>query len=162
MVIGSTVRPDERLLLSGDEAGTAPEDRKFRTDVQGLRAIAVMLVGVISRARPRLGRRLRGRRRLLCDLGVRDHRRRAPRAYVDRIHITVGAFQLGVTRVEFEITGGGQTSAVIGPAASAHGFWGLYWHTTDVPNGIHVVRSIAYDEAGDHSIGPGITVRVAN
>jgi len=30
--------------MSGDEAGTAPEDRKFRPDVQGLRAVAVLLV----------------------------------------------------------------------------------------------------------------------
>lgn len=37
-------QPDERLLLSGDEAGTPPEDRKFRPDVQGLRAVAVLLV----------------------------------------------------------------------------------------------------------------------
>lgn len=33
-----------RLLPSGDEAGTAPEDRAFRPDVQGMRAVAVMLV----------------------------------------------------------------------------------------------------------------------
>jgi peptidoglycan/LPS O-acetylase OafA/YrhL len=33
-----------RFLASGDEAGTAPEDRKFRPDVEGLRAVAVLLV----------------------------------------------------------------------------------------------------------------------
>ena len=33
-----------RLLHSGDEAGTSPEDRSFRPDVAGLRAIAVLLV----------------------------------------------------------------------------------------------------------------------
>ena len=33
-----------RLLPSGDEAGTAPEDRAFRPDVEGLRAVAVLLV----------------------------------------------------------------------------------------------------------------------
>src|SRR5580692_5466548 len=55
MVIGSTVRPDERLLLSGDEAGTAPEDRKFRPDVQGLRAVAVMLVVLFHAHVPGLG-----------------------------------------------------------------------------------------------------------
>lgn len=33
-----------RFLESGDEAGTAPEDRKFRPDVQGLRAVAVLVV----------------------------------------------------------------------------------------------------------------------
>jgi peptidoglycan/LPS O-acetylase OafA/YrhL len=34
----------ERFLPSGNEAGTAPEDRSFRPDVEGLRAIAVLLV----------------------------------------------------------------------------------------------------------------------
>lgn len=33
-----------RFLESGDEAGTAPGDRKFRPDVEGLRAVAVVLV----------------------------------------------------------------------------------------------------------------------
>jgi len=33
-----------RFLTSGDESGTAPEDRAFRPDVEGLRAIAVLLV----------------------------------------------------------------------------------------------------------------------
>jgi peptidoglycan/LPS O-acetylase OafA/YrhL len=34
----------ERLTPSGDEAGTAPGDRAFRPDVQGLRAVAILLV----------------------------------------------------------------------------------------------------------------------
>jgi len=33
-----------RLLATGDEAGTAPNDRPFRPDVEGLRALAVLLV----------------------------------------------------------------------------------------------------------------------
>ena len=37
------VGPD-RFLPSGDEAGTAPGDRRFRPDVEGLRAIAIALV----------------------------------------------------------------------------------------------------------------------
>ena len=35
---------DERFLATGDEAGTAPDDRRFRPDVEGLRAVAVLLV----------------------------------------------------------------------------------------------------------------------
>jgi peptidoglycan/LPS O-acetylase OafA/YrhL len=35
---------DRRLLPSGDEAGTPPDDRAFRPDVEGLRAVAVLLV----------------------------------------------------------------------------------------------------------------------
>jgi peptidoglycan/LPS O-acetylase OafA/YrhL len=34
----------DRLLTSGDESGTAPGDRKFRPDVEGLRAVAIGLV----------------------------------------------------------------------------------------------------------------------
>jgi peptidoglycan/LPS O-acetylase OafA/YrhL len=48
MVVGSyaadSILPDERMLASGDEAGTAPGDRPFRPDVEGLRAVAVLLV----------------------------------------------------------------------------------------------------------------------
>ncbi|HUY23090.1 MAG TPA: acyltransferase family protein [Acidimicrobiales bacterium] len=35
---------DGRFLASGDESGTAPGDRPFRPDVEGLRAVAVLLV----------------------------------------------------------------------------------------------------------------------
>ena len=34
----------DRLQVSGDEAGTPPEDRRFRPDVEGLRAVAIALV----------------------------------------------------------------------------------------------------------------------
>src|ERR1700722_17452053 len=44
MVMSEKVPPVERLQRTGDEAGTAPEDRRFRPDVQGLRAVAVVLV----------------------------------------------------------------------------------------------------------------------
>ncbi len=38
-------QPDsDDILDSGDESGTAPEDRAFRPDVEGLRAVAVLLV----------------------------------------------------------------------------------------------------------------------
>ena len=36
--------PDPRFLASGDDAGTPTGDRKFRPDVQGLRAVAIVLV----------------------------------------------------------------------------------------------------------------------
>jgi peptidoglycan/LPS O-acetylase OafA/YrhL len=43
MTIGSPPQADRALLLTGNEAGTPPGDRKFRPDVQGMRAIAILL-----------------------------------------------------------------------------------------------------------------------
>ena len=44
MVESGVSASESRLTSSGDEAGTAPGDRKWRPDIQGLRAIAVALV----------------------------------------------------------------------------------------------------------------------
>ncbi len=75
--------------------------------------------------------------------------------------VATAAFQFGVSKVEFSVTGRGTTS-VVGPASASGGLWGVYWHTRDLPNGTYVIRCLAYDSAGQHSTSPGISVRVAN
>ena len=42
----------QRFLPSGDEAGTAPEDRAFRPDVEGLRAVSIVLVILVHAGVP--------------------------------------------------------------------------------------------------------------
>jgi peptidoglycan/LPS O-acetylase OafA/YrhL len=46
MTVRGVAEQDRRLLASEEEAGTAPEDRRFRPDVEGLRAVAILLVVV--------------------------------------------------------------------------------------------------------------------
>jgi len=52
---GSDLSRTERFLPSGEEAGTAPEDRAFRPDVEGLRAVAIILVVLYHCGVPHMG-----------------------------------------------------------------------------------------------------------
>lgn len=55
MLIDDHIKSTAGLHASGDEAGTASEDRRFRPDVQGLRAVAVTLVLLFHAHVPGMG-----------------------------------------------------------------------------------------------------------
>jgi peptidoglycan/LPS O-acetylase OafA/YrhL len=55
VTLQGTAVDDERFLPSGDEAGTSPDDRRFRPDVEGLRAVAVLVVVLYHAGVPGLG-----------------------------------------------------------------------------------------------------------
>ncbi len=74
MTVATDQPVDDRYLASGREAGTAPGDRRFRPDVQGLRAVAVLLVVLFHAGWQPVGWRLRRGRRVLRHLRVRHHR----------------------------------------------------------------------------------------
>ena len=65
-------------------------------------------------------------------------------------------------RVTFEITDAAHKTTVIGSGAYAGNLWLMQWNTKLVPNGTYVLRSIAYNSAGNRSTSKGLTVKVAN
>jgi peptidoglycan/LPS O-acetylase OafA/YrhL len=74
----------------------------------------------------------------------------------------LASFNVGLTGVEFEVSGGTAHNVVIGSAALTSGVWVLSWNSTSVPNGTYSVRAVALNAAGDRSAGKAITVKVAN
>ena len=75
---------DDHLLDldARDEPGTAPGDRRFRPDVEGLRAVAIVLVVLYHGSLQATERWLRRGRCLLCHFWLRDYRSPAQRALV--------------------------------------------------------------------------------
>jgi peptidoglycan/LPS O-acetylase OafA/YrhL len=55
VVLQGTAVDEERFLPSGEAAGTSPDDRRFRPDVEGLRAVAVLVVVLYHAGVPGLG-----------------------------------------------------------------------------------------------------------
>jgi peptidoglycan/LPS O-acetylase OafA/YrhL len=72
------------------------------------------------------------------------------------------AFHDSIARVTFQITDAAHKTTLIGSGTYGSNLWLLQWNTKLVPNGTYVLRSIAYNSAGDRSISKGLTVKVEN
>ena len=68
----------------------------------------------------------------------------------------------GVTKVQYELTGGTLSDAVIATASLTYYGWLASWDTATVPNGIYTLQSVATLSGGVTGTSPGVTVTVAN
>ena len=68
----------------------------------------------------------------------------------------------GITKVEFELTGGTRNDTVISAATPTIVGWLGAWNTTTVPDGTYTMQSIAFDKAGNVSQSTPVTVHVDN
>jgi hypothetical protein len=72
------------------------------------------------------------------------------------------AFHDSIARVTFQITDSAHKTTVIGSGTFAKNLWLMQWNTKLVPDGTYILRSIAFNAAGNRSASKGITVKVAN
>ncbi len=68
----------------------------------------------------------------------------------------------GVIKLQFELTGGTLSHAVVATGVSTIFGWLADWDTTSVPNGAYTLESVATDAANDVSVSSGIGVMVNN
>ena len=69
---------------------------------------------------------------------------------------------VGVTKVEFTLTGGSLNNAVIAQAALTTYGWITAWDSTTVPDGTYTLQAEASDGAGFEGVSKGVTVVVEN
>jgi YVTN family beta-propeller protein len=69
---------------------------------------------------------------------------------------------VGVTKVEFQLTGGTLNDASIATATPTLYGWIADWNSRSVPNGTYTLQSVAYDAEGFSTHSTGITVSVLN
>lgn len=69
---------------------------------------------------------------------------------------------VGVTGVQFRLTGGTFNNALVGTGTPTIYGWLAGWDTSTVPNGSYTLQSVATDAAGSTDYSPPVTVTVAN
>jgi len=75
----------------------------------------------------------------------------------------ISSFTLGITTVEFRLTGGTFHNVLIGSTSTLTRYgWLVRWDTPEVPDGRYTLRSEVTNASGDRSVSAGVTVVVAN
>ena len=78
-------------------------------------------------------------------------------------YLDAGASSLvGLMSVKFEISGGTPQQEVVVPAKLFPFGWLGGWNTTDLPNGVYAIRSVAEDFDGRTTRSTPVVVRVDN
>jgi hypothetical protein len=68
----------------------------------------------------------------------------------------------GVTKVEFELTGGVLRNQVVATADDTKFGWISAWNTTAVPNDSYTLRSVAWDSSGKQGVSRPVAIKVSN
>jgi acetyl esterase len=68
----------------------------------------------------------------------------------------------GLTKVQYELSGGGLTDSVIATATPTLYGWLASWNSTSVPNGTYTLQSVATDNLAETTSSSPITVTVNN
>jgi hypothetical protein len=69
---------------------------------------------------------------------------------------------VGVTKVEFHLSGGSLNSALIATATQTSSGWQASWNSTTVPDGTYTLQSDAYNTLGNVGVSTGSTIIVEN
>jgi hypothetical protein len=75
---------------------------------------------------------------------------------------TFGPFEIGVAKVDFQLTGGDLRHVIIGNARFTLYGWIDLWNTTTVANGSYVLQSVASNSEGKTTESVGVAVVVDN
>jgi peptidoglycan/LPS O-acetylase OafA/YrhL len=75
--------------------------------------------------------------------------------------VAAAPFHVGVSKVEFRLTGDTLRDQLIATTVFNQG-WGFLWNTTTVPNGVYRLDAVAFGAGGHHSTSKVVTITVAN
>ncbi len=67
-----------------------------------------------------------------------------------------------IDQVQFVLTGGSLTDAVIGTGTQSSSGWRAGWQSASVPDGTYSLQSVIRDEVGNVTYSPAVTITVSN